>query len=160
MEYNHLSFVGVDREFSLRASEIKEKAQIKTGVALIGSSLAIAILMHIIMGEVSVLSVMVSFIVIVNIGVFLRVPALEYVYSRTARNPLVMKWAVYNNMRYLMEKYGEYTVVIDNKGLFSIVNEGGKYTFPQVALLDVNSLTGNESLQYDVEHLKVNVISD
>lgn len=160
MEYNHLSFVGVDREFSLRASEIKEKAQIKTCVALIGSSLAIAILMHIIMGEVSVLSVMVSFIVIVNIGVFLRVPALEYVYSRTARNPLVMKWAVYNNMRYLMEKYGEYTVVIDNKGLFSIVNEGGKYTFPQVALLDVNSLTGNESLQYDVEHLKVNVISD
>lgn len=160
MEYNHLSFTGVNKEFSLKASEIKEKAQIKTGVALVGSSLAIAVLMHIIMGEISVLSVMVSFIVIVNIGVFLRVPALEYVYSRTARNPLVMKWAVYNNMRYLMKKYGEYTVVIDSEGLFSIINEGGKYTFPQVALLDVNSLTGNESLQYDVEHLKVNVISD
>lgn len=158
MEYSHLSFTGVSREFSLKASEVKEKAQIKTGVALLGSSILLAVLMHIIMGEISVLSVMVSFIVIVNIDVFLRVPALEYVYSRTARNASVMKWAVYNNMRYLMEKYGEYTIVIDDTGLFSIINESGKYTFPQVALLDASSLKGNESLEYDVEHLKVNVI--
>lgn len=160
MNYNHITLKGDNSEFMSKVFKIRKRAQLTALIALAILCAAIFTLIHIVIGDMTVLSCFVTFIVDINICLFLGTSVLEYIYSRTARRPAVMKWAVYNNMTYLSIKYGECSMSVDVNGLFSITNKGGKYSFPQITVVKDGDLTGDEKLVYDVNSLTMYVVKE